>query len=510
MSRKIIFIGPPEAGKTTLRKIFFEGENSKSLLEQGIEPTYGKESINLNLEDMIGIFDLSGQENYRWIKTDDSSVFYNVNAIIVIIDAKTPIHEIVEFSKKIVEKRNELAPQSKIYLLIHKIDLVNHSRIENINKQLVINYSTTDKIEFFYTTIKEKEGYFHTLFIFVNILKECLGIGLGSDNLEFDLMKLEFKILSLLNDKLSIPRNELVDELSISKENRDLIIDRLIDKGLTQYSSSEGTTVITFTEKGKDFFNKLSTHMQINEINKLGDRLNLKTLIPEKEIPVFIGYLISDKNGIMITRVDIFDEAIEQFLWSSGRAPEVEEFKDINLIPMFINAIEKFSLEINMKDLSGFMLEGTNVKIEILNVEDYSIIFFLNPSTNIKSFMNQIIDYFIDIFTIYSDDFSIFHNTGDLSKLKHLKVSGRKWLVEITKSYNNKMLNLEMFDLETAKALMIKLDDLYEDIKLKTSRDIDTIKKLKLDLTHAILKEELADLKNISEVAKQLKLKYTS
>jgi adenylate kinase family enzyme len=47
MNKKIIFIGPPGAGKMTLRKIFFEGENLKELLEIGLEPTHGQETIFL-------------------------------------------------------------------------------------------------------------------------------------------------------------------------------------------------------------------------------------------------------------------------------------------------------------------------------------------------------------------------------------------------------------------------------------------------------------------------------
>ena len=66
MGQKLIITGPPAAGKTTLRKIFFEGENSSKFLEYALKPTYGKESVILNIGEMIGIFDLAGQENGGW------------------------------------------------------------------------------------------------------------------------------------------------------------------------------------------------------------------------------------------------------------------------------------------------------------------------------------------------------------------------------------------------------------------------------------------------------------
>ena len=53
MSKKIIFVGPTNAGKTTLRKVFFESENSSILLEFVLKPTHGKESILLKLDEKI-------------------------------------------------------------------------------------------------------------------------------------------------------------------------------------------------------------------------------------------------------------------------------------------------------------------------------------------------------------------------------------------------------------------------------------------------------------------------
>ncbi|MHA1560631.1 MAG: GTPase domain-containing protein, partial [Promethearchaeota archaeon] len=85
MSKKIVFTGPPKVGKTTLRKIFFEGENPSKLLEYSLTPTHGKESILLKLKENVGIFDLAGQENERWFETDEKSVFFDADIIIIVL-----------------------------------------------------------------------------------------------------------------------------------------------------------------------------------------------------------------------------------------------------------------------------------------------------------------------------------------------------------------------------------------------------------------------------------------
>ena len=137
MGKKIVIIGPPNAGKTTLRKIFFEGENSTSLLENSLEPTHGVESIILKLSEEIGIFDLAGQENQYWFEINKNSIFIDSEIIIIVIDITSPLEDIVSFTNIVLTIRNELTPTSIVYLLLHKIDLIDSKKLINLRIEVV-------------------------------------------------------------------------------------------------------------------------------------------------------------------------------------------------------------------------------------------------------------------------------------------------------------------------------------------------------------------------------------
>jgi GTPase SAR1 family protein len=139
MGKKIIFVGPSNAGKTSLRKVFFEGESSSKLLEYAIDPTYGEESLILKLPQLneeIGIFDLAGQENERWLESKDKKIFYGAKLILIVIDITFSNEEITKFTRKIIELRNNLTPTTYIFVLLHKIDLVSEKKIREVKTEI--------------------------------------------------------------------------------------------------------------------------------------------------------------------------------------------------------------------------------------------------------------------------------------------------------------------------------------------------------------------------------------
>ena len=176
---------------------------------------------------------------------------------------------------------------------------------------------------------------------------------------------------------------------------------------------------------------------------------------------------------------------------------------------MFISALEKFSLELNIKDLSGFSLKGSNLKMNIFGYEDFTVTFFMNPDINIDPVQNKIYNYFKNIFEEYEKDFENALTSGQIDGLFPIIDQGRKWLEDLNKSYEEMIINLEIFDTEHAKVLYSKMDELYKRVNIKFSMTLEKIKKLKVNLMKAIIENDIEELKKIAESTKDLSAKYT-
>ncbi|MFX1444206.1 MAG: hypothetical protein ACFFHV_12380 [Promethearchaeota archaeon] len=154
------------------------------------------------------------------------------------------------------------------------------------------------------------------------------------------------------------------------------------------------------------------------------------------EIPHFIGCFIADKNGKTLIKFEIFKGALDYFLKRDFRDGKKKSCLDVELIPMFISALERFSAEINIKDLAGFKLEGKNIKLQtIFNFKYYTVIFLLNPEVNIKLVDSQIRTYFSFLFEVYNNEFQNFRKMSSIDYISHLELIGRIWLKDLNKIY---------------------------------------------------------------------------
>jgi GTPase SAR1 family protein len=136
--KKLVLIGPPGVGKTSLRMAFLDGLLSKDLVGSSLEPTRRQEWKEYTwLSLTVRCVDCPGQMLERWHGQDEDTTFLETDAIIYMVEADTSQQDIIttEF-RRILLSQAKYCPQAAIYVLIHKSDLIPASRRPDVFKTI--------------------------------------------------------------------------------------------------------------------------------------------------------------------------------------------------------------------------------------------------------------------------------------------------------------------------------------------------------------------------------------
>ncbi|MBN1215049.1 MAG: hypothetical protein JXA99_06340 [Candidatus Lokiarchaeota archaeon] len=276
--KKIILVGPPAAGKTTITKVFFQKSNPKILLEKPLEPTRGVHTSLFSLfNSELGIFDLAGQENQNWF-SKDNDIFEHSNIITCIFDINSSLENITSFLNNIIDIKAKFDSLSecKIFSFLHKIDTVDNSYLnEKINA--IKNYykrkfpSNGFYMEIFGTSIA-KENYYPTFHILSNILISIYPEDNASINLsEYENIKQDLKIIA--NCKLSVKYKvlNLSNKFNLSFDVLKFHLERLDKLGMIEYLSYKNFIRLTYRSEllKKDLKKEIDDMDKIREDNDI-------------------------------------------------------------------------------------------------------------------------------------------------------------------------------------------------------------------------------------------------
>ncbi len=139
---KIVFMGPAGSGKTSIRRVFFKGEDAKDVLENPSEPTYWEEEKFEHIDFFFRVVDLGGQEGYadEWHGKLEQMVFGSTDALVFVVDAsdRKAIVKARDYLRRVISSALKYSdPRNlKVYVLLHKVDLLR----EEEQRRLVTSY----------------------------------------------------------------------------------------------------------------------------------------------------------------------------------------------------------------------------------------------------------------------------------------------------------------------------------------------------------------------------------
>ncbi len=174
-AQKILLLGRAGTGKTTIKKIIFEGVDPKELLVNPLDPTRGlSPSVYSWLDLKIGLFDSSGQELEALLNNKDEYdlAFHNTDVVIYLLDYPTWVgnpEEIINEIQKIQKIIEDDSYTANIIIFIHKIDLINNKNRKDILKEITKKLKEKLPFSVYYTSI-HPEFIFSTYNAFYEIL----------------------------------------------------------------------------------------------------------------------------------------------------------------------------------------------------------------------------------------------------------------------------------------------------------------------------------------------------
>ncbi len=154
-SRKIVFMGYPNSGKTTTKKFIFEKIKDEKLLMTSLSPTVAYETSFLDLIDLkLAIFDTSGQELDRWFESDEKILdfsdlifyFFSIEDWISSPEKlKGDITRLINYFTKTKKK------SQNIVIFCHKYDLI--SKFPEFDEKSLRQFVNSKEIPLFFTSV---------------------------------------------------------------------------------------------------------------------------------------------------------------------------------------------------------------------------------------------------------------------------------------------------------------------------------------------------------------------
>jgi len=165
MKKKVLLMGKAHSGKTSMRSIIFANYLARDTMR--LSPTLDVEHHHVrflgNL--VLNLWDCGGQDAFyeSYFERDRETIFRSVELLIYVFDIESedPEKDFDHFSG-VLEAIEENSPDARIFVLVHKMDLVHQSEREMIfedRRRIIEAHSRGLSLECFATSIWDETLY---------------------------------------------------------------------------------------------------------------------------------------------------------------------------------------------------------------------------------------------------------------------------------------------------------------------------------------------------------------
>ena len=137
--RKVLLMGKSGAGKSSMRSIIFNNYVAKDVRRLGATIDVEHSNIKFMGNLILNLWDCGGQAGFteNFLTSSRSQVFASVAVLIFVFDVESREFsaDLVNYSS-IITALHEFSPNAKIFVLVHKMDLISPERKDSVLSDL--------------------------------------------------------------------------------------------------------------------------------------------------------------------------------------------------------------------------------------------------------------------------------------------------------------------------------------------------------------------------------------
>ncbi|OLS12282.1 MAG: hypothetical protein RBG13Loki_4105 [Promethearchaeota archaeon CR_4] len=502
MVKKLILIGPPGVGKTSIKQIFFDGQNADQLLKSPLEPTRGNELTIVEFEwEKIAINDLSGQELDRWL-THEQDVFNHADLVLIFLDVSSKWETQIEFVEDLFELLIKRAPGAKVTIFLHKTDLVKPEIQDLIMGRMTgLRKNSPFLFDFHFTSIvgnffpKFLDLFFESMFNLHIPDESYAPIVQSSLHRIYQILHHLYKNGEISENYLLIENNLTPDVFKPLKE----VLMKL------QFISETPTTSghnYQLQQKGKDFYFFIKNYFETLTEPVAGKKKSEKDRNKRKLGESILGVIISDNIGRELCIIETSANELFDILNVKG----INSDAMVNFVSMFLSALFSINPTNELANLTEILLKGTEIDYYILQKKPFFFIFFVDPEVPVsilKDPLNQVADVVIHQF---QDLFAIFKQQGNIPpSIRDLKVFLLSQ-IQVINANTKQKTKQNLYDEIHAKEIFLHLDELAHDPNVNFNK----IKSMKKQLLGVILNKNPKKIHELELEITKMKKKNTT